>query len=85
MSEEDKFQRERGYWSIGEKQAEILWVNAQRNGISTWWLKDDSFRLRYIEKWNQGQLVVRFEFEASEVPEGRVPEIDILTKEFKLL
>jgi antitoxin component YwqK of YwqJK toxin-antitoxin module len=67
----------------GKKRCEIPWVNEQSHGISTCWNENGS--LQFVRKWNQGQLVVGFKFKDSEVPEGRVPEIDILTKEFKLL
>jgi antitoxin component YwqK of YwqJK toxin-antitoxin module len=72
------------YWyENGQKQAEVPWVNGQKHGISTWWNEDGS--LWYVEKWNQGQLVVGFGFNKSDVPEGEVPKVNILTKEFKLL
>jgi antitoxin component YwqK of YwqJK toxin-antitoxin module len=71
------------WYTNGQKWMECPWVNGQRHGIDTWWYSNGS--LRYIEKWNQGQRVVAFNFYESEVPEGKMPEIDILTKEFKLL
>jgi antitoxin component YwqK of YwqJK toxin-antitoxin module len=67
----------------GHKWIERSWVNGMLQGISTWWHDDGS--LRGITKWNQGQEVVWFGFNKSEVPEGKVPEIDILRNEFKLL
>ena len=67
----------------GNKELECPWVNAQKHGIETWWNSNGS--LLFVGKWNQGQLVVGFEFNESEVPEGKVPEVDILTKQFNLL
>jgi antitoxin component YwqK of YwqJK toxin-antitoxin module len=67
----------------GQKWIENSWLDGEPHGISTWWNEDGS--LLFVTKWNQGQLVVEFQFRKSDVPEGRVPEIDILTNKFKLL
>ena len=83
MKEEEKVEWEMTFWFNGQKQCEIPWMNGQLHGIETCWNENGS--LRYIEKWNQGQVVVGFEFKISEVPEGKVPEVNILTNEFKLL
>jgi antitoxin component YwqK of YwqJK toxin-antitoxin module len=65
------------WWhSNGQKWIERTWVNGDMHGINTWWYSNDS--LGYVSKWNQGQFVVGFEFKISEVPQGKVPEIDIL-------
>jgi antitoxin component YwqK of YwqJK toxin-antitoxin module len=74
---------ETGWYKNGQKWSERSCVNGRLHGLSIWWTEDGS--LRSVQKWNQAQLVVGFEFKISEVPEGRVPEIDVLRNEFKLL
>jgi len=72
------------WYENGKKSSEYKYVNGQEHGIHFEWYDNGS--LFCVENWNQGEFVVEFRFfEASKVPEGRVPEVDILSKEFKLL
>ena len=83
MKEEETLEWEMTFWFNGQKQCEIPWMNGQLHGIETCWNENGS--LQFVGKWNQGQLVVSFDFEASDVPGRKMPEVDILRKEFKLL
>jgi antitoxin component YwqK of YwqJK toxin-antitoxin module len=76
------------YWNVkyhpnGNKHCEIPTLNRDIQGIVTWWYEDGSLSL--VQKWNKNQTVVGFGFYESNVQEGKVPEVNILTNEFKLL
>jgi antitoxin component YwqK of YwqJK toxin-antitoxin module len=70
------------WYENGKKWIESPHVNGDLHGIETCWHEDGS--LWFVAKWNQGQLVVGFEFKISEVPEGKVPEIDIFESKYYL-
>ena len=71
------------WYSNGQKWQETPYVDGQQHGVETWWHQDGS--LWHVQRWHQGEMLVRFVFSKGEVPADAEVEVDLMTNEFCLI